>query len=43
MQMQLLDGEKEGGGRGGGVLKTSGPVEEHKLLPLAVSPVGVFT
>lgn len=39
MQMQLLDGEKEGGG----VLKTSGPVEEHKLLPLAVSPVGVFT
>lgn len=30
------------GGRGG-VLKMSGPVEEHKLLPLAVSLVGVFT
>lgn len=32
----------EEGGRGG-VLKMSGPVEEHKLLPLAVSLVGVFT
>lgn len=32
---------KEGGREG--VLKMSGPIQEHKLLPLAVSPVGVFT